>query len=121
MASTMRRTTSTFSWDITYSESPAASRASARSKYSSPRTSLPSRIVKMIARYQSAGTPLARPSRVATPRKDAAVPNVDVFLDIDVHPIKALQPLLQVALVGLQPSMGCGVGVFRRRLPFDVW
>jgi hypothetical protein len=61
------------------------------------------------------------PSAKARPRKDAVVANLDVFLDIDVQPIKALDPLLQVALVGLPPPMGCSVGVFRRRLPFDLW
>jgi hypothetical protein len=40
------RTISTFSSDITYSRSPTASRASARSTYSSTRTTLPSRRVQ---------------------------------------------------------------------------
>jgi hypothetical protein len=62
MASKNRRTISTFSSDIAYSDSPAASRASARFPKLLMRITLGPRNVQSVKYPTSVGTPLARPT-----------------------------------------------------------
>ena len=79
-ASKAARTISTFSCDIAYSDSPAASRASTRSSNTRQRTIFPRAACIRARRSISTSTPLASPRRITVNRTSDAVARVDELL-----------------------------------------
>ena len=125
-ARTPRRTTSTFSCDIAYSDSPTASRAFERSRKSSWRTTKPRRSVNSWNTGSVTDTPLPDPRPLWLSRDEELASEVEHLLGVPPDVLERIEPISpepEIPVVALEDRLQIGRhqfsagAIFARRDP----